>query len=165
MAGLPGVVHHDLWIRRGSQAIAVHVKDGTPAIAINTKMGHVFVLNRLTGAPLLPVEERPVPQSDITGEAKLADATLFDHLLVPEKFEPSDAWGPSPADVQWCQDKIKASRSEGIFTPPSLQGTVVVPEKRRRRELGSGAYDPKSHLMIVNTNRLVAWVKLIPRIS
>ncbi len=58
------VVHHDLWdYDVASQPTLFTWKDGTPAVVINTKMGHVFVLNRLTGAPLLPVEERPVPQS------------------------------------------------------------------------------------------------------
>ena len=62
------VVHHDLWdYDVASQPTLFAWKDGTPAIAITTKMGRVFVLNRLTGAPLLPVEERPVPKSDIPG--------------------------------------------------------------------------------------------------
>src|SRR5882757_7091865 len=139
------VVHHDLWdYDVASQPLLFTWKDGTPAIAINTKMGHVFVLNRLTGAPLLPVEERPVPQSDIAGEQSWPTQLFSALSLVPEKFEPSDAWGPSPADVQWCQEKIKASRSEGIFTPPSLQGTVVVPGNVGGVNWGSGAYDPKS---------------------
>jgi quinoprotein glucose dehydrogenase len=158
------VVHHDLWdYDVASQPLLFTWKDGRPAIAVNTKMGHVFVLNRLTGVPLLPVEERPVPQSDIAGEQSWPTQPFSTISLVPEKFELSDAWGPSSADVQWCQEKIKASRSEGIFTPPSLQGTVVVPGNVGGVNWGSAAYDPKSHLMIVNTNRLVAWVKLIPR--
>ena len=62
-------VHHDLWdYDVAAQPTLINWKDGTPAVVINTKMGHVFVLNRLTGAPLLPVEERRVPQSDIPGE-------------------------------------------------------------------------------------------------
>ena len=62
------VVHHDLWdYDVASQPALIGWKDGTPAVVINTKMGHVFVLNRLTGAPLLPVEERSVPRSDISG--------------------------------------------------------------------------------------------------
>src|SRR6267143_5941651 len=158
------VVHHDSWdYDVASQPTLFAWKDGTPAVAITTKTGQVFVLNRLTGAPLIPVEERPVPQSDIAGEQSWPTQPFSTISLVPEKFEPSDAWGPSPADVQWCQEKINASRSEGIFTPPSLPGTVVVPGNVGGVNWGSGAYDPKSHLMIVNTNRLVAWVKLIPR--
>ena len=158
------VVHHDLWdYDVASQPTLFAWKDGTPAVAINTKMGHVFVLNRLTGAPLLPVEERPVPQSDIAGEQSWPTQPFSTISLVPEKFEASDAWGPTPEDVKWCQEKIKSSRSEGIFTPPSLQGTAVVPGNVGGVNWGSAAYDPQRHLMMVNTNRLVAWIKLIPR--
>ncbi len=158
------VVHHDLWdYDVASQPTLSPWKDGTPAIAINTKMGHVFVLNRLTGAPLLPVEERPVPQSDISGEQSWPTQPFSSISLVPEKLDPADAWGRTAEDVKWCREKIKASRSEGIFTPPSLQGTVVVPGNVGGVNWGSAAYDPQRHLMIVNTNRLVAWVKLIPR--
>ena len=158
------VVHHDLWdYDVASQPTLFTWKDGTPAVAINTKMGHVFVLNRFTGAPLLPVEERAVPQSDISGEQSWPTQPFSSISLVPEKLDPADAWGRTPEDVKWCQEKIKASRSEGIFTPPSLQGTVVIPGNVGGVNWGSAAYDPQHHLMIVNTNRLVAWVKLIPR--
>ncbi len=107
--------------------------------------------------------ERPVPQSDIAGEQSWPTQPFSTISLVPEKFAASDAWGPTPEDVKWCQEKIKASRSEGIFTPPSLQGTAVVPGNVGGVNWGSAAYDPQRHLMIVNTNRLVAWIKLIPR--
>jgi quinoprotein glucose dehydrogenase len=78
------VVHHDLWdYDVASQPTLFTWKDGTPAIVINTKMGHVFVLNRLTGAPLLPVEERPVPQSDIPGEQSSPTQPFSTVSLVP----------------------------------------------------------------------------------
>jgi quinoprotein glucose dehydrogenase len=158
------VVHHDLWdYDVASQPTLFTWKDGTPAIVINTKMGHVFVLNRLTGTPLLPVEERPVPQSDIPGEHSSATQPFSTISLVPEQLSPSDAWGPTPEDLKWCQDKIKASRWEGIFTPPSLQGTIVYPGNVGGVNWGSAAYDPARHIMVANTNRLIAWVKLIPR--
>jgi quinoprotein glucose dehydrogenase len=158
------VVHHDLWdYDVASQPTLFTWKDGTPAVVINTKMGHVFVLNRLTGAPLLPVEERKVPQSDIAGEESSTTQPFSTISLVPEKFEAADVWGPRPEDLKWCQDKIAASRNEGIFTPPSLQGTVQAPGNVGGVNWGSAAYDAKRHLMIANTNRLVAWMKLIPR--
>ena len=158
------VVHHDLW----DYDVASHPtlftwKDGTPAVVINTKMGHVFVLNRLTGAPLLPVEERPVPQSDIPGEKSFATQPFSTISLVPEKIALEDLWGKSPEDVKWCQEKLQASRSEGIFTPPSLKGSVVYPGNVGGVNWGSAAYDPQNHLMFANTNRLIAWIKLIPR--
>jgi len=158
------VVHHDLWdYDVAAQPTLFTWKDGTPAIVINTKMGHVFVLNRLTGAPLLPVEERPVPQSDIAGEKSWPTQPFSTISLVPEKFQAADAWGPKPEDAKWCRDKIAASRNEGIFTPPSLKGTVQAPGNVGGVNWGSAAYDSRRHLMVVNTNRLVAWVKLIPR--
>src|SRR5260370_29376765 len=126
-------------------------------------MGHVFVLNRLTGASLLPIEERPVPQTDIPGEKTSPTQPFSTVSLVPEKIALEDLWGKSPEDAKWCQEKLKASRSEGIFTPPSLKGSVVYPGNVGGVNCGSAAYDPQSHLMFANTNRLIAWAKLIPR--
>jgi len=158
------VVHHDLWdYDVASQPTLFTWKDGTPAVVINTKMGHVFVLNRLTGAPLLPIEERPVPKTDIVGEKSWPTQPFSSISLVPEKIAPEDLWGKSPDDMKWCQEKIKASRSEGIFTPPSLKGSVVYPGNVGGVNWGSAAYDPQRHLMFANTNRLIAWNKLIPR--
>src|SRR5262249_34576280 len=122
------VVHHDLWdYDVAAQPTLVTLKDGSPAIAINTKMGHVFVLNRLTGVPLLSVEERPVPQTDIPGEKTWPTQPFSTVSLVPEKLLPADAWGPTPEDVEWYHDKIQASRSEGVFTPSSLQEKYCAP--------------------------------------
>ena len=158
------VVHHDLWdYDVASQPLLFAWKDGTPAVAISTKMGRVFVLNRLNGTPLLPVEERKVPQTDIRGEASWPTQPWSTISLVPEKFEASDVWGVTPEDVKWCQDRIAESRSEGIFTPPSLKGSVIVPGNVGGVNWGGAAYDPQRHLLFANTNRLVAWVKLIPR--
>jgi len=158
------VVHHDLWdYDVASQPTLFTWKGGTPAVVINTKMGHVFVLNRLTGAPLLPIEERPVPQSDIAGEKSWPTQPFSTISLVPEEIAPQDMWGKSPEDVKWCQEKLNASRWEGIFTPPSLKGSVVFPGNVGGVNWGSAAYDPQHHLMFANTNRLIAWVKLVPR--
>jgi quinoprotein glucose dehydrogenase len=157
-------VHHDLWdYDVASQPTLFTWKDGTPAIVVNTKMGHVFVLNRLTGAPLLPVEERPVPQSTIPGEQSWPTQPFSTISLVPEKITADDAWGPTPQDEAWCKAKIAASQWDGMFTPPSLQGIVVFPGNVGGVNWGSAAYDPSHHIMVANTNRLIAWMKLIPR--
>jgi quinoprotein glucose dehydrogenase len=157
-------VHHDLWdYDVASQPTLFTWKDGTPAIVINTKMGHVFVLNRLTGAPLLPVEERPVPQSTIPGEQSWPTQPFSTISLVPERMTAEDAWGPTPQDEAWCKAKIAASQWDGMFTPPNLQGIVVFPGNVGGVNWGSAAYDPSHHIMVANTNRLIAWMKLIPR--
>jgi quinoprotein glucose dehydrogenase len=158
------VVHHDLWDRDvASQPTLFAWKDGTPAIAIMTKMGRVFVLNRLNGKPLLPVEERPVAKSDIEGEESWPTQPASTISLVPEKLSAEDAWGKDDAERQWCAEKIKAARTGDIYTPPSLQGTLVFPGDLGGVNWGSGAYDPQRHLLFVDTNRLPIFVKLIPR--
>src|SRR2546429_7851782 len=122
---------HDLWdydvpaqpvlftLRRGSARI--------PAIAVATKMGHLFILDRLTGKPLFPVEERPVPPSDVPGEeawpTQPFPADPF--RLVPEGLTAADAFGVTPEAQEQCRALIASLRSGLIFTPPSLKGTVV----------------------------------------
>ena len=158
------VVHHDLWdYDVASQPTLFTWKDGTPAIVINTKMGHVFVLNRLTGAPLLPVEERPVPQSDMPGEQASPTQPFSTISLVPESMPATDAWGLTPEDIAWCRNKIQSLRWDGMFTPPSMKGTLIFPGNVGGVNWGSAAYDPDRHIMVANTNRLVAWVKMIPQ--
>jgi quinoprotein glucose dehydrogenase len=160
------VVHHDLWdYDVASQPALFTWKDGTPAIAITTKMGRVFVLNRLTGAPLLPVEERPVLKSDIPGEESWPTQPASPISVVPEKLTPDDAWGKDEQERQWCADKIKAARSGDIYTPPSLQGTLVYPSNVGGVNWGSAAYDVQRHLLFMNTNRLPIFVKLIPQVE
>jgi quinoprotein glucose dehydrogenase len=157
------VVHHDLWdYDVASQPTLFTWKDETPAIAITTKMGRVFVLNRVDGKPLLPVTEVAVPQSDIPGEE--AWPTQPSSIsTVPESLKPSDAFGITEEDRKWCEDKIRASRYEGIYTPPSTQGTIVFPGSVGGVNWSSSAFDPQTHALIMNTNRLAIWVRLIEK--
>jgi quinoprotein glucose dehydrogenase len=158
------VVHHDLWdYDVASQPTLFAWKDGTPAIAITTKMGRVFVLNRLTGAPLLPVEERSVLKSGIPGEESWPTQPASAISLVPEKLSVEDAWGKDDREKQWCAEQIKGARSGDIFTPPSLEGTLVFPSNVGGVNWGSAAYDQQRHLLFVDTNRLPIFVKMIPR--
>jgi quinoprotein glucose dehydrogenase len=158
------VVHHDLWdYDVASQPTLFAWKDGTPAIAITTKMGRVFVLNRLNGTPFFPVEERPVIKSDIPGEESWPTQPASTISLVPEKLSVEDAWGKDEKERAWCAEQIKTARAGDIFTPPSLQGTLVFPSNVGGVNWGSAAYDPQRHLLFVDTNRLPIFVKLIPR--
>jgi len=157
------VVHHDLWdYDVASQPTLFLWRDGTPAIAITTKMGRVFVLDRATGAPLIPVEERPAPPSDVPGETAWPTQPFSGISVAPEGLRADDAWGSAEKDRAWCRETIAAARSEGIFTPPSLQGTVVFPGNAGGVNWGSSAYDPERHLLFMNTNRLPMIVRLIP---
>jgi len=157
------VVHHDLWdYDVASQPTLFTWKDKTPAIAITTKMGRVFVLDRRNGKPLFPVTEQTMPKSDIPGET--AWPTQPSGIsTVPEGLKEGDGFGYTPEDKKWCDERIAASRSEGIFTPPSVQGTIVYPGNAGGVNWSSSAFDPQRHLLITNTNHLAMWVKLIER--
>jgi quinoprotein glucose dehydrogenase len=99
-----------------------------PAVAVGTKMGHLFLLHRETDQPLFPAEERPVPPSTMPGEA-VWPTQPFPTLpppLVPQTLRPDDVWDFTPSDHRWCRKRIQALRSEGISTPPSLEGTVAI---------------------------------------
>jgi quinoprotein glucose dehydrogenase len=125
-------------------------------------MGRIFVLNRLTGVPLIPVEEKPVPKSDIP-EEEAYPTQPSSISVVPEKLVAENSWGGTPEEKQWCVDIINSARNEGIFTPPSVKGTIVFPGFIGGVNWGSTAYDPTRHLLIMDTNRLPFLIKLIPR--
>lgn len=161
------VVHHDLWdYDVASQPLLTTVKRSgrdVPAVVVNTKMGHVFVLHRETGEPLFPVEERPVPRSDVPGETAhptqpfpVLPPPLHPHTLSVDQIS-------DEAERKSCKEQIDALRSEGIFTPPSLKGTVIYPGYAGGVNWGSAAADAGRGLMVVNVNQIAFWVRLIPR--
>ena len=149
------VVHHDLWDYDVASQPALIDFRGTPAVGVLTKMGHFFVLDRITGKPLLPVEERSVPKSGVTGEI----ASSTQPFPVAGAFT-DQHFVPRPG---WCADQFNKLRYKGVFTPPSLEGTLVYPGNVGGANWGSGAYDASSGLLIVADNRLATAVRLIPR--
>jgi len=162
------VVHHDLWDYDVASQPALIEFRGKAAVAVTTKMGNVFVLDRETGKPLMPVEERPVPKSDVAGEEASATQPFPGWSpMVPQKLAAEDAWGPTPEVREWCRQQILALRGslpdEGFYTPPSLKGTLVFPGNIGGVNWGSAAWDPRRNLLFAGTNRLPAVVKLIPR--
>ena len=93
-------------------------------VAQATKSGFLFVFDRVTGAPIWPIDERPVPVSDVSGE-ELSPTQPYPAdlpLLAPSKLSPDDAWGLTPWDRGKCRDRIAAARNEGLYTPMSEQG-------------------------------------------
>jgi quinoprotein glucose dehydrogenase len=162
-------VHHDLWdYDVASPPILFHWrKDGrtVPAVGVASKTGHLFILNRETGEPLIPVEERVVPKSDVPGE--IASPTqpfpAAPRALAPTALKPADAWGMTDEDRDWCRATMSALRNDGFFTPPSLKGTLVVPGNVGGMAWGGIAYDRVNDLLIMPVNNLAAEVRLIPR--
>ncbi len=162
-------VHHDLWdYDVASPPALFSVKRAgrvLPAVAVGSKTGHLFLLDRETGQPLFPVEERPVPKSDVPGEQAAATQPVpsLPAPLAPQRLTVADAWGATDADRQWCREQIAGLRSEGIFTPPSLRGSLVVPGNIGGLHWGGVAFAPEPGLLIAPTNRLAAVVRLVPQ--
>src|SRR6185437_851485 len=159
------VVHHDLWdYDVPSEPVLFTYGDGVPAVAVTTKIGHLFFLNRLTGKPLLPVEERNVPKSDVPGEETSPTQPFPKNpALVPQRLSADEVWGATPEDKAWCKAKIASLRSDGVFTPPSLKGSLQVPGNGGGTNWGGATIDPQLGLLFTNTNRIPFEVKLIPR--
>jgi quinoprotein glucose dehydrogenase len=162
-------VHHDLWDYDVATPPLLFdlKKDGATirAIAIGSKTGNLFILNRDNGKPIFGVEERAVPKSDVPGE--VASPTqpfpLKPAPVTPQKMTAADAWGVDESDRQWCRDQISGLRTEGIFTPPSVNGTLYMPGYVGGQNWGGMTFDPIHNLLIVPESRLAAEVKLIAR--
>jgi quinoprotein glucose dehydrogenase len=163
-------IHHDLWdYDLAAQPALVTVRqNGTTrqAVAQATKMGFLFLLDRETGAPLFPVEERPVLPSDIAGDEawKTQPFPVKPRSLMPhDPVTPETVWGGNEADLKECRALASRYISKGIFTPPTLQGTIMVPGNGSGTNWGSVAYDSARQLLVLNTSRLATLVQLIPR--
>jgi quinoprotein glucose dehydrogenase len=159
-------VHHDLWdydnasppalvtIRRNGREIA--------AVLQATKTGMLFVLDRETGQPLFPVEERPVPPSTIPGEQASPTQPFSSIILSRHRFSVDSVFGFTDADRAACRDMVASLRNEGIFTPPSREGTLAMPSNVGGAHWGGVAYDPQRQIVVVPVNTVAAMVQLIP---
>jgi quinoprotein glucose dehydrogenase len=163
------LVHHDLWDYDTASppllATLNHAGQIIPVVIQGNKTGLLYVLHRDTGAPVFPIEERPVPQSDVPGEvtSPTQPFPVAPPPLVPQQLSTDAVWGPTPMDREWCRMEIGRLRNEGIFTPPSLKGTLAVPGNLGGVTWSGYAFDPQRGLLIVNTNNIPNKVKLIPR--
>ncbi|MGC2404180.1 MAG: pyrroloquinoline quinone-dependent dehydrogenase [Acidobacteriaceae bacterium] len=162
------LVHHDLWDydTASPPLLATVPHDGKkiPVVIQGNKTGFLYVLDRDTGKPVFPVEERAVPHSDVPGEktSPTQPIPLAPPPLAPQQISVNDAWGPTPADRDACREAMRKLRNEGIFTPPSVQGTLAVPGNLGGMNWSGYAYDPQHNLLVVNTNNFIARVRLIP---
>jgi quinoprotein glucose dehydrogenase len=142
-----------------------HDGKDVPVVIQGNKTGFLYVLNRDTGVPVFPVEEKPVPQSDVPGEVTSPTQPFpsAPPALVPQSIVASDAWGVTDEDREYCRQYLSGLRDEGIFTPPSLKGTLTIPGNVGGMNWSGSAYDPVHGWLLVNTNNLPAYVRMIPR--
>jgi quinoprotein glucose dehydrogenase len=163
------LVHHDLWDYDSAAPplLATLQRAGKqiPVVIQGNKTGLLYVLNRESGVPVFPVEERPVPQSDIPGEltSPTQPFPVAPPPLAPQKLSQDVVFGLNPVDRETCRQWVRSFRNEGIFTPPSLQGTLVVPGNIGGITWSGYAFDPQRNLLVVPTNNIANVAKLIPR--
>jgi quinoprotein glucose dehydrogenase len=162
------VVHHDLWDYdvASPPLLSTITRDGRSIDVVlqTTKTGQLYVLDRSTGKPVFPVEERSVPKSDVAAERASATQPFNSVLpaLSPQKFSLDSIFGATPADRESCREQLSSLRNEGVFTPPSLGGTLVIPSNVGGAHWGGLAFDRTRAIAVVPVNRFASMVQLIP---
>src|SRR5882724_5403530 len=163
------MVHHDIWDYDDPTApklLTLHQNGKTiDAVAQVSKQGFVWVFNRVTGEPVWPIEERPVPKSDMPGE------TTWPTQPFPTKPPPYarqkftvDDLSPylSPEDRAKFRDQILSARNEGLFTPPGRRDTVQMPGNNGGANWGGAAVDSSKGMLVVVSKDLPSMLRLTP---
>lgn len=161
------MVHHDIWdyddatapklltVRHGGQPVEI--------VAQVTKQGYVWVFNRVTGEPLWPVEERPVPRSDMLGEETWPTQPFPTKppSFARQKFTVEDL-SPylSKEDRARFRDEILSARNEGLYTPPGERNTIQMPGNNGGANWGGAAVDPANGMLFVVSKDLPAMLRL-----
>jgi quinoprotein glucose dehydrogenase len=159
-------VHHDLWdydVAAPPSLVRVRrAEHEVDAVAVVTKTGFVFVLDRETGAPLFPIEERAVPSSDVPGEIAWPTQPYPTKppALVPQELGESDLWGADAGHLAKCREILLGLRNDGLFTPPSEHGSIIYPYTAGGANWSGAAFDPASRLLFVPVNNLVHTIRL-----
>jgi quinoprotein glucose dehydrogenase len=167
-------VHHDLWdmdVPAQPALIDLTKQDGTvvPALVGSTKQGDIYVLDRRSGEPIIPVKEIPAPDGAVSGDHTSPTQPISDLTFSPEPLQEKDMWGVSLFDQLACRIDFHRYRYEGRYTPPSLQGTIVYPGNFGTFNWGSVAVDPERQIMfgmptyLAFTSRLVPSADIPPR--
>lgn len=163
------VVHHDLWdydLAAAPVPANIIFDGGTvAALIVGSKTGMIYVLNRETGAPLYPIEERAVPRSDIPGENTSPTQPFSTHLpqLHGTRLTADSAFGATSAERAFCRRWIAALRNDGIFTAPSLEGTLLWPGFWGGLNWDGLAWHPGLRRLVVLMKRVGMVVQLTQR--
>jgi len=160
-------VHHDLWdmdVPAQPSLIDLDRPGGrVPALVQATKTGNLWVLDRRTGKPIFPVEERPVPQGAAPGDHTSPTQPYSAVSLMPqERIREKDMWGATMFLQLACRIKFHRLRYDGPYTPPSLKGSLIFPGNYGVTDWGGIAVDPVRQIAFANPNYLAFTSRLIP---
>lgn len=160
-------VHHDLWdydVPSQPSLLDLQVgRETVPALVQPTKQGELFVLDRRSGRPLLPVTEQRAPQGAAPGDRSAPTQPVSALSMAPPALTEHDMWGATMFDQLACRIAFKRLRYEGRFTPPSLQGTLVYPGNFGVFNWGSIAVDPVRQTAFTTPTYLAFVSRLVPR--
>jgi glucose dehydrogenase len=162
------MVHHDIWDYDNATAPKLltvrHNGKMVDVVAQVGKEGFVWVFNRVTGEPLWPIEERPVPPSDMPGESAWPTQPFPSKppAFARQAFTEKDLspFIKDPAERARFQEEIRNARNEGMFTPPGIRNTVEMPGNNGGANFGGAAIDPSNGTLFVVSKDLPAMLKL-----
>ncbi|WP_430475871.1 glucose/quinate/shikimate family membrane-bound PQQ-dependent dehydrogenase [Thalassospira lucentensis] len=161
-------VHHDLWdmdVPAQPALLDITNQDGqtVPALVGPTKQGDIYVLDRRTGEPIIPVTEVPAPGGAIPEDFTAPTQPVSDLTFMPEPLTEKDMWGITLFDQLACRIAFHQLKYEGRYTPPSLQGSLIYPGNFGTFNWGSVAVDPERQVMFGMPTYLAFTSQLIPR--
>lgn len=161
------IVHHGLWdydMPAAPILVSLNVNGRKLDVAVQlTKMGFAFVFDRVTGKPLWPIEERPVPASDVPGEHASPTQPFVTRppAFTPQGVSLDDAFDATPQLKEEAQEEMRKRRLGPIFTPPSYQGTIMRPGIIGGANWGGGAFDPETGLLYLKTTNLPHLARIV----
>ena len=162
-------VHHDVWdYDTPAQPTLVDItRDGAtvPAVVQVTKQALLFVFDRRDGTPLFPIAETPVPQGAVAGE-RLSPTQPIPTLPEPlfnTSLQITELFGFTFWDRRKCRKRFRRARYDGLYTPPSLQGSIHYPGAAGGANWGGAAVDPTAQTLFINSTRVASLITLIPR--
>jgi len=161
------IVHHTIWdYDTAPQPLLVDLRrngETVPVVVQNTKQGLIFMFNRESGEPFFAIEERSVPQGDLAGEwySPTQPFPIKPPPLLKLQVSPQDAWGFTFWDKGKCRELMKGLRTGDVYTPASLEGSLVSPWTAGGANWGGPAFDPERGLMIINTSRIAKIYRVV----
>ncbi|MDF1632063.1 glucose/quinate/shikimate family membrane-bound PQQ-dependent dehydrogenase [Mycoplana sp. MJR14] len=161
-------VHHDLWdmdVPAQPALLDLTKADGTvvPALVGPTKQGDIYVLDRRSGEPIIPVTEFPAPSGAIPEDFTAPTQPVSDLTFMPDPLTEKDMWGVTMFDQLACRIDFHRLKYEGRYTPPSIEGTLVYPGNFGVFNWGSVAVDPERQIMFGMPTYLAFTSRLVPR--
>jgi quinoprotein glucose dehydrogenase len=162
------VLHHDVWdydIPCPPNLVTVqHDGRRIDAVAQATKMGLLFVLDRETGKPLFPVEERPVPKSNLPTEVTWPTQPfpVAPPPFAQQRFTKDEVTDLNPAARDFVLKKLATMRTGDTYLPPQLDSSVALPQFNGGGEWGGASFDPQTRTLYVAASNEAEWISMVP---